>query len=290
MRRFVAILAAFGVVLIILVVFGYVYFVRQIPPVQIQTDRYQIRADSIGNARAAESTVRTAVNRFARLFGPSTPPLDVAIVDDAGQMNAVAIYLALRKEMGTPPERLPLPLPSTALSRIEASDPDTPLRNLGHEIGHWLLASYSFESGIRSDGTAALPPWLVEGVAGYCETDESRLRQLQVVRNNIRAARSKSDHEPSLEWLFNRANPAGATGDTSAEFSYVNGNDGTKSTEAFIATAALIVSYLEDRQPGRIRELTDRFLASEVRASTPPPVADAGEFDRWVDTLSLESL
>ena len=125
-RSFVIVLAGFGLVLLSLSAAGYVYFRGQIPPVRAESAPFVILADDGISLAGLLTELRTATERFESMSGPAAtlPRLEIAIIDEPKQMNAVSLYVAIREALGTPAERLPRPFPTPRLVRRLLGEPE----------------------------------------------------------------------------------------------------------------------------------------------------------------------
>jgi hypothetical protein len=312
MRTFVGVLALFGVVLCLLVGGGYLYLNGQIPDVSIQgTHGFRIRAENQADAETVRPELETAASRFAALLGHS-PEFEVALLDGPKEINAASILLAVRREMGAPLSKLPLPFPTARFSNMMAAQdtaartnyrqalsrrqPDwTPVqldsavsarydqvkavsadpRSLGHEAGHWMLAIYA-ERWTDREHISSLPVWLVEGIAGYCEAPERRLFALSELKAAV--ADGNALGIDSLTKLAS-AESVSVTDTRQHELNAVTGA-AEDLNAVFYAECAALVGYLEQSEPGLIKRMTDAVLDS---GKMPVPLTDsAGAFFEWV--------
>lgn len=298
MRRFVVLLAGFGLVLLFLTGGAYVYFRGQIPPVQAESDRFVVRADSGVILRPMLNELRTATQRFERLLGSQAvlPRLEVAVIDDPKQMNAVALYVAIRQSMGTAADRLPLPYPTPRLVSRLLGEPQsearlaTGRRGLGHEAGHWLLrlhlAGRRGESDDPVERENDLPTWLREGIAGFCEPTEARLSALLRVRTAL--GEHTGGDALDLQRFLTDAPPPVSRPAWAHEEVWANESE-SETAELYYAQALLLVEYLEARHPATIRKWLGR-RSGETVFDRDPLLNDQDAFREWILTVPPLSL
>jgi hypothetical protein len=298
MRRFVVFLAAFGLALLVLLGVALLYFRGQIPPVAVTAPRFVLRADSGVSVALVRSELETATARFVRLLGAprSGFPLTVAYIDDAKQMTAVTLYLALRQSIGTPPEHLFLPFPTPRLAALLAREPGATSgvvrgqQGLGHEVGHWLLRLYLRglgEKAVSDTGAVrTLPPWLREGIAGYCESDEGRIAALLRVRQAL--ADSTRSGILDLDRLLGEA-PPGARSEDATPGHFTPAGAADAAFEFYYDETMLLVCYLEARHPGTVAKLVQQpdFLGRPFDAAL---LHDRDAFRTWIETAPPLSL
>jgi len=298
MRRFVVVLAGFGLVLLALSAAGYVYFRGQIPPVQTKIGPFVILAEEGISLAGVLSELQTATERFERVAGPlaTMPPLEIAIVDEPKQMNAVSLYAAIREALGTPAERLPRPFPTPRLVRRLLGQPEqtsvigTGRRSLAHEAGHWLLQSWLRQrhdgGGERAAAEVQLPGWLSEGIAGYGEPTENRLGALLRVRATLKDSTAAEVldltrllKEPPPE----TAGPARAHADGSRIMQdYDN-------VQSYYDQALLLTAYLEALHPSTVRKWLQQGLTKE-QIEDSALLHDEGAFRAWILSVPPLSL
>jgi hypothetical protein len=297
-RRFAGFLALFALVLATLLGVALLYLRGQIPPVSVSTPAFTLLADSAVATARPRSDLEIATSRFARLLGPppSERALTVAYIDDPKQMNAVTLYVALRRSLGARPERLPLPFPTPRLAKLLAGEPRETVgvaaggRGLGHEVGHWLLREYleRFARGRDRDSSSliSLPAWLREGIAGFCEADEARIASLLRVRQALYDSARAGVFD--LRRLLEEPPPLPSpVEESSGHHTPVSGADAA--FELYCDEALLLVSYLEARHPGTIARLVKRSgdLDNSFETSV---VHDRAAFLDWIRSVPPLSL
>jgi hypothetical protein len=315
MRTFVGVLALFGVVLCLLVGGGYLYLSGHIPEVSIHGSYdFLIRADSQADAESVLPELETAASRFAKLYVDS-PEFEIALLDGPKQLNAASILLAVRREMGAPLAKLALPFPTPRFSSMIAAQDtaarvnyrqalarrqpewmssqldsavnerfgnietaSTTQRSIGHEAAHWMLAIY-IENRSHSKQPAALPPWLVEGIAGYCEPPERRLTALATLRSAMR-----DNAMPGIDSLTRIANADNIEAiDTRSHELGNMGGAAQDQSRLFYAECAALIAFLEQQEPGIVKRMTDAAIDSGT--SPKLSTARAISFFEWIATI-----
>jgi len=298
MRRFAVVLAGLGLVLLFMTGAAYLYFKGQIPPVQLETERFVLRADADVLWQPFQQELRAATTRFDRLLRPASDPprLEVAIIDDPKQMNAVALYVAIRQSMGTPAEGLPLPYPTPRLVSMLLGEPQTEAgpaagrRSLGHEAGHWLIRLHLLRQPEGpehlQEREKAIPGWLREGIAGFCESTEARLGALLRMRTAI----ADSASADALDWrrFLVATPPAVQRLSWAHQDARMNGTQDALS-ELYYAQALLLVEYLEARHPRMVRKWIGRDPVA-VTAESELLLQDQAAFHAWILTVPPLSL